>query len=313
MVTSNSPEKMKSRSNLERILTQGKFAVTVEIAPPQSCDGGRIRTIARKLKGFADAFNVTDNQRAVVKLSSFAAAVICLQEGLEPVMQMVCRDRNRIAIQSDILGASALGIKNVLCLRGDDPEWGNEKKATPVHDLTPDEQISVLRRMRDEGILAGGDVIDPRPELYIGGTASPFRGPFEKGVEILKRRVEAGADFIQTQAVFDIEGFEEYMSLVRKKGIDKRTHILAGIVPLKSPRMVRFMRDRLPGISIPNYITERMKKASDPQAEGLKMCLETIDSIKEIKGIHGVHIMAISWEEKVPEIIELSGFLPRPF
>ncbi|MFP4545617.1 MAG: methylenetetrahydrofolate reductase [Methanomassiliicoccales archaeon] len=303
---------MKGGSNLEKVFDRGEFAVTAEIGPPMSADPGVIRERARMLKGHADAFNLTDNQTAIVRLSSLASSVICIEEGLEPVMQMTCRDRNRIAMQSDLLGASALGIRNMLCLTGDHQIFGNQSTSKNVFDVDSIQQLMMFRKMRDEGKLWGEVELKEGPQVFLGAAANPFADPFEYRVTRLAKKVAAGADFIQTQAIYDMERFEEWMDGVRERGLHKRTHIMAGLVPLKSAGAARFMKNKVAGIRVPDEIVSRMKAASDPKAEGINICLEQIDHLRKMEGVDGVHIMAIAWEEKVPEIVERAGLLPRP-
>lgn len=303
---------MSSGSNLERVLESGHFAVTAEIAPPKSTSSEGLRNKVRALKGCADAFNLTDNQTAIVRLSSMASAVACLQEGAEPVMQMTCRDRNRIAMQSDILGAASLGVRNVLCLSGDHQTFGNQREARNVYDLDPIQQLMVFRKMRDQGQVWGGDALEEGPQLFLGAAANPFADPFEYRVARLAKKVKAGADFIQTQAIFDLDRFERFMAEVRERRLDERVHILAGVVPVKSANAARYMKTKVSGMSVPDEVVERMRSASEPKKEGIKLCVETIEHLRTIRGVHGIHIMAIGWEEMVPTIAEQSGLLPRP-
>jgi methylenetetrahydrofolate reductase (NADPH) len=303
---------MKAGSNLEKVLESGRFAVTSEIGPPKSASAEAVRKKVRTLKGYADALNLTDNQTAIVRLSSLSSSVACLQESAEPVMQMTCRDRNRIAMQSDLLGAAALGVRNVLCISGDHQTFGNQKEAKNVYDLDPVQQLMVFRQMRDEGKVWGGDALEERPLVYLGAAANPFADPFEMRVARLAKKVKAGADFVQTQAVFDLERFERFMSAVRERGLDRKVHILAGVVPLRSANAARYMKTKVSGMSVPDEMVERMKAAQDPKKEGVRICVETIERLKAIKGVHGVHIMAIGWEDIVPSIVEMSGLLPRP-
>jgi methylenetetrahydrofolate reductase (NADPH) len=303
---------MRSDSNLEKVLESGRFAVTSEIGPPKSASAEGLRKKVRLLRGSADAFNLSDNQTAIVRLSSLSSSIACLQEGAEPVLQMTCRDRNRIALQSDLLGAAALGIKNVLCLSGDHQTFGNQKEAKNVYDLDPVQQLMVFRQMRDEGKVWGGEALEERPRVYLGAAANPFADPFEFRVARLAKKVKAGADFIQTQAVFDLDRFERFMGLVRERRLDETVHILAGVVPLRSANAARYMKTKVSGMSVPDELVERMKAASDPKKEGIRICVETIERLRSIRGVHGVHLMAIGWEEVAPSIIEQSGLLPRP-
>lgn len=302
---------IRADSNLERILASGGFAVTAEIAPPASADASEIRRCAAQYRGFVDACNVTDGQRALVRMSSLAAAAIVLKEGLEPVMQMVSRDRNRIALQADLLGASALGIRNVLCLSGDPPTAGNEKDAKGVFDLTTEEMIGTFRQLRDRGVLRGGEAVDQPPKVFIGAAADPFRGTREDSFGNLRGKVTAGADFVQTQAVYDIESFEDWMRLVRKEWLHERVYILAGVMPLKSARMARFLVDKI-GVVVPRHVLDRMEKAPNAAAEGKSIAVRTIKALKKIEGVRGVHIMPVGWEDVVPELMKEAGLSPRP-
>jgi methylenetetrahydrofolate reductase (NADPH) len=303
---------MKAGSNLEKVLDAGKFAVTAEIGPPQSSNPEPLTHHAKMLKGFAEAFNLTDNQTAVVRLSSIASAVIIMRESIEPVIQMTCRDRNRIALQSDLLGAAALGVRNVLCLTGDHQIFGNEKGAKNVFDFDSIVELQVFDALRREGKLVGGEVIKDPPKVYLGCAENPFATPYEFRVSRLGKKVAAGADFCQTQAIFDMDMFEKWMDEIRSRGLDKKIHILAGVIPMKSAGAARYMKNKVPGMIVPNHIVDRMKSAKDAKEEGIKLCLEQIDHLKTVKGVHGVHIMAVAWEEIVPKIVEMAGLLPRP-
>ena len=303
---------MKAGSELERTLSSDRFAVTAEIGPPKSSSPETIIRHARAMRGHADAFNLTDNQTAMVRLSSIASGVICLQEGLEPVIQMTCRDRNRLAMQSDILGASALGIRNVLCISGDHQCFGNQREAKNVYDLDSIQQLMVFKQMRDEGTVWGGDKLEVPPKLFLGAAANPFADPFEFRVHRLAKKVNAGADFIQTQSIYDMGRFERWMEQVRQRGLHERTHILAGVMPLKSHKVALYMKNKVSGMIVPDEVVDRMRSASDPKAEGLRLCHEQIEHLKGIEGVHGVHIMAVAWEEVVPQIVRDAGLLPRP-
>jgi 5,10-methylenetetrahydrofolate reductase len=303
---------MKAGSNLEKILSSGGFAVTAEIGPPKGADGDHMKEWARKLKGKADAFNVTDNQTAVVRLSSMAGSVLLLQEGVEPVMQMVCRDRNRIAMQSDALGASALGIKNLLCLTGDHQSLGSQPMAKNVFDVDSIQELLMFKTMRDEKKVMGADALTKAPALFLGAAENPFANPYEFRVRRLAKKVLAGADFIQTQVIYDMDRFEKFMEDVRSQNLDEKVHIMGGVTPLKSAKVAKYMKTKVAGIMMPDSVISRMEKAPDPKAEGIKICIETIKQLRTIKGVHGVHVMAIAWEEKVPEIVEGAGLMPRP-
>ena len=310
---------LKVGSRLEKILAQGHFAVTAELGPPKSADVEVIKKKAGYLKGVVDAVNITDNQTAIVRMSSIAAGVLALQEGLEPVIQITCRDRNRIMIQSDVLGAYALGIRNILCLTGDHQKFGNHPTAKNVYDLDSIQLIAMLKKMRDEKQFACGEEIKNskkapivEPRIFIGGAANPFGDPFEFRVIRLAKKIKAGVDFIQTQCIYDLERFREWMRQVRELGLHKKVKILAGVTPLKSVGMAKYMRDSVAGLTVPDYYIKRLAQAAEPAAEGIKICVEQIQQLKEIEGIAGVHIMAIEWEEVVPEIVKMAGLHPRP-
>jgi methylenetetrahydrofolate reductase (NADPH) len=305
----------KAGSNLEKILSEGKFAVTGECGPPKSADGSVIENKAKILKGFVDAVNITDNQTAVVRVCSMASGYQAQQNGLEAIMQMTCRDRNRLAMQADILGASVLGIKNILCLTGDHLSFGNHPQAKGVHDLDAINLIKMYKDMRDEKKFQCGDEMDVAPELYIGCAENPFGDPFELRALRLKKKIEAGADFMQTQCIFNIPKFKEWMKEVRALGLHKEIKILAGITPLKGVGGARYMQKFVPGMDVPQEIVDRMagvEKGPASHAEGKKLAVEMIKELAEIEGVAGVHIMAVEWEEAVPEIVETAGLLPRP-
>jgi methylenetetrahydrofolate reductase (NADPH) len=266
------------------------------------------------LKGNADAFNITDNQTSVVRMSSIASAVVMIQEGMEPIMQMVCRDRNRIAIQSDILGGAALGIKNMLCLSGDHQKFGDHPQAKNVFDLDSIQLLVTVRRMRDEGKFLSGEDIKGVPKLFVGAAENPFADPFEIRVPRLAKKIAAGAEFIQTQCIFNLKKFAEWMKKVVDRGLHEKAFIMGGVTPLKSFGMARYMAKSVPGMDVPDELLQRIKDTpKDKQGEeGVKIAVETIQQLREMPGIAGVHIMAIEWEEKVHEIAEKAGLLPRP-
>jgi len=303
---------MKAGTNLEKVLASGSFAVTAEAGPPK---GTSARVIERKgelLRPCCDAVNVTDNQTAIVRMSSLAGCAILKQQGVDPVMQMVTRDRNRIAIQSDVLGAIALGVGNILCLSGDHQKFGNHPTAKGVFDLDSIQLIQTLKNMRDEKKFICGEEVSGEVPLFIGAVENPYADPFEYRVVRLAKKVKAGADFIQTQAVYDVAKFARWMDMVTDRGLDKQVHILAGVIPIRSAGMARYMKDYVSGVSVPDEIVTRMEDAKSAKEEGAKIIIEIIEQLKEIPGIHGVHIMAVGWEDIVPEIVEKAGLLPRP-
>ena len=305
---------MNTDSRLEKILASGALAVTSECGPPRGALPEKVKEKAALLKDHVDGINVTDNQTAMVRMSSFAAGIIIKQMGLDPIMQMVARDRNRLAMQSDIIGAYAFGINTMLCLSGDHAKFGDHPMAQGVFDIDSVQMINMVRRMRDEKTFQGGAKIDGAPKMFIGAAANPFADPFELRVMRLAKKVKAGVDFIQTQCIFNLDKFEEWMKGVTDRGLDQKVHILAGITPMKSVGMARYMKNKVPGMDIPDAVIKRLEGVSKEQQpeEGIKMAIEAIERIKEIKGVHGFHIMAIEWEEKVPQMVEQAGLYPRP-
>ena len=308
----------KSDSRLEKIFAEGHFAVTGELGPPKSVDPELVMQKAEYLKGCVDAVNITDNQTAIVRMSSIATAILVKQAGLEPIIQITCRDRNRIAMQSDLLGAAAHGISNVLALTGDHQSFGNHPSAKNVFDIDSIQLTQMLKDMRDEKKFDCGDEIKSskkatpkEPRMFIGAAANPFADPLDFRVVRLAKKVAAGVDFIQTQCIYDMDRFKQWIEQVRNAGLHKKVKIMAGLTPLKSAGMAKYMRDNVSGMSVPNWCIERMSNAADPAEEGIKICLEQIDQVRQIEGVAGVHIMAIEWEKRMPEIVERAGLLPR--
>ena len=321
-------------STLEKVLRAGHFAVTGELGPPQSADGEVIRKKVGLLKGYCDGVNITDNQTAIVRMSSIGAGTIVVQEGLEPVIQMTCRDRNRLAIQSDLLGAYALGMRNLLCLSGDHQSFGNHPTAKNVFDMDSLQLVRMVADMRDECIFQCGDKFKgPEARFFVGAAAAPFADPVDFRPYRLAKKVKAGANFIQTQLVYDVPAFAKYMEKVRELGLHEQTYILAGVGPLKSPGMARYMKNNVPGILVPDELIGRMTAAGKPwagkkkteltredkiarskawKAEGIQICIELIQQLRQIVGVSGVHIMAIEWEAAVKPIVEGAGLYPRP-
>jgi methylenetetrahydrofolate reductase (NADPH) len=302
----------KSGSKLERVLKAGQFAVTGELGPPRGANKEVVTKKAGYLRGIVDAVNITDNQTGVVRMASWATCLLAIQEGLEPNYQMVCRDRNRIAMQSDLLGVYAHGIRNMLCLSGDHQQFGDHPLTKGVFDIDSIQLISVVKKMRDEGKFMNDVEIDEPPKIFIGAAANPFAEPFEWRVHRLAKKIAAGADFIQTQCVYDMKRFREWIRQANDMGLTEKVHILAGLTPLKSGGMARYMAKNVSGIIIPEEIIDRVVKAPKASEEGIKICVEQIEEMKGIKGVHGVHIMAIEWEQKVAEIAERAKLLPRP-
>ena len=305
---------LKSGSNLEKVLKAGHFAFTGECGPPKGANAEYLREKIAHLKGVVDAVNVTDNQTAVVRMSSWAASTIMIQEGVEPNFQMVCRDRNRLAIMSDILGVYAMGVRNMLCLSGDHQRFGNHPQAKNVYDIDSTQLISLVKKMRDEGKFMNDEDIDVPPRLFIGAASNPFADPFEFRVYRLANKIKAGADFIQTQCIYNMEKFRKFMKLAVDMGLHEKCYILAGITPMKSIGMARYMSKSVPGMDVPEPLIKRLQEAGKGKVaeEGIRFALEQIEEFKEMEGVAGVHLMAIEWEHKVPEIAERAGVLPRP-
>ncbi|HKL81436.1 MAG TPA: methylenetetrahydrofolate reductase [Desulfobacter sp.] len=305
---------MKTESRLEKVLASGQLAVTSEVGPPRGCNIDIVKEKANMLKDYVDGINITDNQTAMVRMSSIAAGIALKQMGLDPIIQMVSRDRNRLAMQSDILGAYALGCNTMLCLSGDHPQFGDHPMARPVYDIDSINMIKMVKDMRDEAKFQGGADITEPPKMFIGAAANPFADPFELRVMRLAKKVAAGVDFIQTQCIFNTAKFEEWMKQVVDRGLDEKVAILAGITPMKSLGMAKYMKSKVPGMDIPDEVIDRLAGVDkDKQAEeGIKMAIEQMQRLKECKGVKGFHIMAIEWEQKVPELVEGAGLSPRP-
>ena len=304
---------MKSGSNLETLLKKGTFVVTGELGPPKNGNPEVVREKAQLLKGNVDAVNITDCQTAIVRMSSIAAGLIAKEEGVEPVIQMTCRDRNRIGMQSDILGASALGLKNLLCLTGDHQKFGNHPGSKGVFDMDSIQMLGMMKGMRDDKLFQCGEEIkNNEPKLFLGAAANPFAYPFEYRAVRLGKKVTAGADFIQTQIIYNVEKFREFMKMVRDLGLHEKCYILAGVTPPKSLGMARYMKKFVPGMDVTDDVIQRMKDAKDKQDEGIQICADIIDEVKDIEGVAGIHCMAIEWESAVPEILTRAGLLPRP-
>jgi methylenetetrahydrofolate reductase (NADPH) len=305
---------VKTKSNIERLLEAGKFVVTSECGPPRGSDPEVIRKKGELLKGVVDAVNVTDNQTSIVRMSSLSSCLILKEMGFDPIWQVVCRDRNRIAIQSDVLGAAALGINNILCLSGDHQCFGDHPKAKNVYDIDSIQLIHTVKTLRDEGKFLGGEEVKGKPSLFIGAAENPFGDPFEIRAMRLGKKVKVGCDFIQTQGIYNIEKFAKWMEMVRDRGLHEKCAILAGVIPLKSAGMAKHMKKNVPGMDVPDALIDRLSGVpKEKQAdEGIKICVEMIQQLKEIPGVRGVHIMAIEWEQKVAEIAKAAGLSPRP-
>lgn len=314
----------KSGSNLEKILRAGHFAATGELGPPKSAEAGVIQKKAAFLKGIVDAVNITDNQTAVVRMSSIGAGLLAMQAGLEPVVQMTCRDRNRLAMQADLLGAYALGLRNLLCLSGDHQTMGNHPTAKNVHDIDSMQLLRMMADMRDKNVFQCGEEIKgANARFFLGAAENPFGDPFEFRPYRLGKKIKAGADFIQTQLIYNVPRFREFMKRCGDLGLLDKVYLLAGVGPIKSPGVAKYMRDQVPGMDVPDEIVKRMEAAGkgieDKKAKseafkkaGIDLCVELIQQVREIPGVAGVHIMAVEWEEAVKPILDKAGLLPRP-
>jgi len=296
-------------SGLSDRLTSGGFAVTAEISPPRGAGTGAITETAGLLRDWVDAVNVTDNQGSNVRLASWAGSLAALAAGLEPVMQMTCRDRNRIALQSDLLGASALGIRNVLAMTGDHPKFGDHPEAKPVFDLDSIQLLWTLRHMRDQGAALSGKKLDPPPECFLGAVENPSAPPAGFRADRLGKKVEAGAQFVQTQYVFDMAGFGQWMAQVRDLGLHERCYILAGVGAVRSRRGLDFMRDNVPGVTVPDDVYRRLMAvpADQTAAEGARLAAETIKQLTTIEGVAGVHLFMAGNERAVPDVLGEAG------
>jgi methylenetetrahydrofolate reductase (NADPH) len=304
----------KTTSHLEQVLASGAFAVTAECGPPRSCDPEPVLHKGELLRGAVDAVNVTDNQTAVVRMSSVAACSLLRQMGLHPILQMTTRDRNRLGMQSDLLGAAALGLDTVLCLSGDHQSFGDHPGSRNVHDIDSLQLVQAVRRMRDEGLLINGQKLDMAPRFFVGAAANPFADPQPLRILRLAKKAAAGADFIQTQCVYDMPRFRTFMQAAVDQGLHEKLAILAGVMPLKSIGMARYVAKSVPGMMVPDALLQRVAEAgkANASAEGIRIAIETIQELREIPGVRGVHVMAIESEEKVRRIVEGAGLLPRP-
>jgi methylenetetrahydrofolate reductase (NADPH) len=308
---SNRP--MRGGGRLERVLRAGWFAVTAELNPPDSADPQELYEAALVLAEVVDAINTTDSSGANVHMSSLASSALLVKAGYEVVMQMSCRDRNRIALQSDLLGAAALGVKNILCITGDDVSVGDQPETKRVFDFDSIHLLRTAQIMRDQGMFLSGRKISVPPALFLGAVENPFAPPLDWRAERLAKKVEAGADFIQTQYVFDVVVFREFMRRVRDLGLLERVYILAGVGPLKSPKAAEYMRAHVPGVVIPDSTVDRLKKTPRERwhEEGIQICIEMIEQVREIEGVAGIHVMSYRQEEIVAEIIQRVGLVPR--
>jgi methylenetetrahydrofolate reductase (NADPH) len=313
----------EAAGNLRRRLTSGQFAVTAEIGPPRGADMAPVARKAESLRGWVDAVNITDNQSAAVRLSSLAGSIAALRAGVDPIMQLTCRDRNRIALQSELLSASALGIPNVVLMTGDHPRYGDHADAKPVFDLDSTQLLRVAKAMRDEGRLMSGGELKPAPDWFLGAVENPPAAtvgnndpgspdPGDVAARRLAGKIDAGAQFVQTQFIFDVPAFATWMRRIRDLGLDRRCYILAGVGPIRSLRGLAHLKG-VPGVHIPDEVADRLTAAGAEgiRAEGEKLCSETIAALAEIPAVAGVHVMAINAESTIPGILQQAGVPPR--
>jgi len=295
------------------MLNSGHFAVTGELGPPRSANLETLKQHADAMRNHVESYNITDNQTAIVRTSSIGVAAVLMQMGLEPNVQMTVRDRNRICLQSDLLGAVSIGVRNFLCLQGDHAKFGNEPQSKNVNDIDSMQLIQAFKNIRDDGVFVSGEKLEhPLPRIFIGAVANPFADPFEYRHLRLAKKIAAGAQFIQTQCIFDIDRFEKWMEKVRELGLHKKVYIMGGVTPIKSIGAARYMQKNVAGMIVPDELIDRLRGAENKQKEGLNIAVETIQRLQEIEGVAGVHVMAIAWEEVVPEIVERAGLYPRP-
>ena len=324
-MTDNNGKETIAGSNLEKVLRAGHFAVTGELGPPTGADKSVISEKAEHLKGIVDAVNITDNQTAVARMSSIAVGAMLVDLGLEPVIQMTVRDRNRLAIQADLFGAWALGARNLLCLTGDHMTFGNHPETKGVYDMDSIQLLQMMRDMGEKGVAQSGDELEEPPSFFLGAAANPFAPPYEYRPYRLAKKVQAGAKFIQTQCTYNLPRFKEYMQRAGDLGLLDDVYVMMGVTPLKSTGMAWYMANNVPGLDVPEDVVKRMRAAvsdiskEDKKArskaqreEGIQICVETIQQAQEIPGVSGVHIMAIEWEPAVSVIAEKAGLLPRP-
>ncbi|SDL19954.1 methylenetetrahydrofolate reductase [Halarsenatibacter silvermanii] len=299
-------------SNLHKLLEEDHFVVCSEMGPPIGADPDFIREKCEDLHGYVDAVNVTDNQTAIVRMSSIAASKIAHEEGLEMIIQATTRDRNRIGLQSDLLGASALGLRNVLCLTGDHQSFGKDEGSKNVFDMDSVSLIKAARDMVDDEELVSGDELRTPPKLYIGGAHNPFAEPYEMHMLKLKKKIKAGMDFIQTQCIYNLEKFDRWMEDMRKEGLHEEVHILAGLLPTKSEFALKYMKNDVPGMDVPDELIDRIANADDKRQEGIDFTVEIIEHVKNTEGVKGIHLMPVGWEEITPVVVEEAGLYPRP-
>lgn len=301
---------IRAGSRLERVLHEEGFAVTAEVVPPRSADPEAVRAQARALDGFADAANVTDSPTGSAHMSPVAGSALVAAEGVEATVQLACRDRNRLAITGDLFGAWAVGARNVLCLTGDRISAEDHRGAVEVHDLTVVDLVRFAAGLRDRGESLDGRPVDPAPRYFVGVADVPLARPYDAGR--LEQKVEAGADFVQTQIVYDVDSLGEWADDVRARGVFDRAFVLVGVAPPRSAATARYLRQHLPGVVVPDDVVRRMESADDPVDEGVRLTVDIVKRLREIDGVAGVHVMGLGHEEAVRRVIDEAGLLPRP-
>ena len=299
---------MPTYSTFQRRIEAGQIVVTGELAPPKGAARGTLEKLATAMRGSVDAINLTDNQRGIGRMSALGAGVVMRQLGIEPIVQLTCQHRNRIALQADVLSGAVCGISNFLCMTGDHPKIGDHPDAKNVLDLNSFQLIKMLRAMRDEGRFQSGVMLSEAPRFFLGGVANPN---IER-VARLEKKVQCGAEFIQTQLIFDLDRFKQWMADVRAAGLHQQTHILAGIMIIRSANSAQFLRDHLPGSRVPEWVIERMERAENAEQEGVRIAAELAQEMLAIEGVRGIHIMSVGWTKAIPWVVEAAGLLPRP-
>jgi methylenetetrahydrofolate reductase (NADPH) len=314
--TASQPKKLSGEgSNLARVLRAGMFAVAAEVSPPIGPNPENVRKHIDMLRGYADGYNVTDNQSAMVHMSSLSVSIMLKQAGLDPVVQFTCRDRNRLGLQADLLGAAAFGITNVLALSGDHPIWGDHPQCKSVYDIDSINLVRTIRMMRDGQVFENGKPIPKRaPDFFIGAVANPFAPPYDYRPLRLAKKIVAGAQFIQTQLIYNVDRFREFMARVVDLGLHEKVYILAGVGPIKTLKGAEYMAHDVAGMDVPDWVLRRLEGLSkEDQAKcGLDICCEIADKVREIEGVRGLHVMAVSWPEGVPQVVQRLGLYPRP-
>lgn len=308
MYLSNQARSMTAHSTFQQRLQAGQLVITGEIAPPKGADRASLERLANNLAGKVDAVNLTDNQRGIGRMSALGAGVILTQLGHEPIMQMTCQHRNRIALQADALSASTCGIRNILCMTGDHPKIGDHPDAKNVLDLNSFQLIKMMRTLRDQACFQSGVSLSTAPQFFVGAVSNPN---IER-VARLEKKIQSGAEFIQTQLLFDLERFNTWMTDARAAGLHQQAYIIAGVMVLRSAKSARFLRDHLPGSRVPDWVIERMDRAEDGEQEGIRIAAELTQELLAVEGVRGVHLMSVGWTKAIPCVIEAAGLLPRP-